>query len=207
MDYPTLPPPSIVEEEKFYCPYGCKGPECDDRGYCAHLVGFTTDRETIEPLTELLRYKSDKEKWVPTGHLTVKLDMLEKVQPDDKVINPIVRDKHPRTNQEYDKYSWVSFRVYTENPDRIPIPVEKKTKVGPGKAGGFELKHRRQQLEQQLQAPSPDNDIEVNPRKTQRQKANKKAGKEVVAKLERAKSRISTGATKTDSPPADPVEV
>jgi len=208
MEYPTLPVPAIVEAEKFFCPFGCQGDECDEKGYCAHLVGFTTDRETVEPLTELLVWSDRKERWVPTGHLTVNGAHLEQLQDDDVLVNPIVRDKMPRTNQEYDKYSWVSFRVYTNNPDRIPVIIEKKAKLGPrSKAGSFELKHRKTMLEQQLRAPSPDNDIEVNPRKAPRTKANEKVQKEVVAKLEKKSKRISTDATKTDSPPTDPVEI
>src|ERR1700731_3755102 len=117
MDYPTLPMPAAVEAEKYFCPFGCKGPECDERGYCAHLVGFTTDRETVEPLEELLVHSEKKGKWIATGPLTVNGAHKEYLQTDDKLVNPIVRDKDYKTGQEFDKYMWVSWRVYTENPD------------------------------------------------------------------------------------------
>lgn len=208
MDYPNLPIPAAVEEAKFYCPYGCKGQECDDRGFCAHLVGFTTDRETVEPLEELLVHSDKKDKWLTTGHLTVNGFHLEQLQPEDKLVNPIVRDKDYRTLMEFDKYTWVSWRVYTENPDRVPIPIERKVPIGPRALDGkFELKHRAVRLEQQLQAPAPDDDLEVNPRKQSRKKANVKAHADTVASLEKKTGRISTDMTKTDSPPEETNEL
>jgi hypothetical protein len=35
-----------------FCPFGCEDIELDDNGYCRHLVGFTNDRKTMEPLIE-----------------------------------------------------------------------------------------------------------------------------------------------------------
>ena len=209
MDYPNLPMPAAVEAEKFFCPFECKGTECDERGYCAHLVGFTTDRQTVEPLEELLVHSDKKDKWLTTGHLTVNGAHLEKLQPEDKLINPIVRDKDFKTGMEFDKYSWISWRVYTNNPDRVPIMIEKPVKIGPRAVDGkFELKARADRLEQQLQAPAPDDDMEVNPRKANRKKSNEKAHAETVATLERTvkKNRISTGQTKEDSAPEETVE-
>lgn len=34
------------------CPYGCTLEDCDDNGYCDHLVGFTTDGKTMEPMVK-----------------------------------------------------------------------------------------------------------------------------------------------------------
>lgn len=33
-----------------FCPFGCTVEDLDDHGYCEHLVGFTTDEQTLEPL-------------------------------------------------------------------------------------------------------------------------------------------------------------
>lgn len=199
MDYPTPPQPGAVQTDVFYCPFGCKGDQTDEKGYCAHLVGFTTDRETVEPLEELMRWSGDKQKWLATGWLTVNGHNREMRQDADVLVNPIVRDKDHRTKMEYDKYLWVSWRVYTQDPDREPIPVPVVEQTGPRvKEPTFELKSRAKRIEQQLAAPAPDDDLEINPRKRTRHKANEKLKEEATAK---AKRRISTADTKKDSEP------
>lgn len=32
------------------CPFGCGVEDCDDNGYCRHLVGYTTDKKSMEPM-------------------------------------------------------------------------------------------------------------------------------------------------------------
>lgn len=32
------------------CPYGCTTEDIDENGYCDHLIGFSTDQKTYEPL-------------------------------------------------------------------------------------------------------------------------------------------------------------
>lgn len=32
------------------CPFGCELQDLDDNGYCSHLVGFTNDGKTFEPM-------------------------------------------------------------------------------------------------------------------------------------------------------------
>lgn len=190
--------------EKYYCPYGCKANESDARGYCGHLVGFTTDREVLEPITELLRFNSEKGIWYATGHLAVRLTDREMCQPSDEFVNPIIRETIPKTGQEYDKYLWVSFRVYSNDPDREPIPfVEDKKLGGPRvKNPVFQFKSRAKKVQEMLAAPGPDADIQVNPRKAQRAKKNKEAAA-TTARM--AKRRISTASTAAGEP--DPAAV
>ncbi len=33
-----------------FCPFGCEGEDLDHMGYCDHLVGFTNDRKSYEPM-------------------------------------------------------------------------------------------------------------------------------------------------------------
>lgn len=33
-----------------FCPFGCPDEDLDQHGYCKHLVGFTNDRKTYEPM-------------------------------------------------------------------------------------------------------------------------------------------------------------
>lgn len=35
------------------CPFGCENQHLDDNGYCFHLVGFTNDKKTLEPLVTI----------------------------------------------------------------------------------------------------------------------------------------------------------
>ena len=32
------------------CPYGCQLDDLDDHGYCRHLIGFSNDQKTFEPM-------------------------------------------------------------------------------------------------------------------------------------------------------------
>lgn len=32
------------------CPFGCTADDIDEHGYCCHLVGFTNDGRTMEPM-------------------------------------------------------------------------------------------------------------------------------------------------------------
>jgi hypothetical protein len=33
-----------------FCPFGCTDEELDQHGYCKHLIGFTNDKKTYEPM-------------------------------------------------------------------------------------------------------------------------------------------------------------
>lgn len=202
--YPTLPPPSAAKkEEVFYCPFGCKGNECDDKGYCGHLVGFTIDMATVEPIMELMRHDRSKGGWYPTGFLMTSGAYREQLQPGDVTVNPIVREKLPKEDIEYEKYSLFSFRVYSNNPDRMPIPIQGETQVGPKvKNRAFEFNHRKRAFEQQLAAPSPNDDVKVNPRKRALADAIEKDEK-LAKKKAKSKKRISTA--QANEPAAEPV--
>lgn len=39
-------------EKVNFCPFGCEDADLDDHGYCKHLVGFTNDQKTYEPMRE-----------------------------------------------------------------------------------------------------------------------------------------------------------
>lgn len=40
-----------------FCPYGCDVSGLDENGYCKHLVGFTVDKKTFEPMKRAQRGK------------------------------------------------------------------------------------------------------------------------------------------------------
>lgn len=37
-------------EKVNFCPFGCEDEEIDSNGYCDHLIGFTNDGKTFEPM-------------------------------------------------------------------------------------------------------------------------------------------------------------
>lgn len=43
-------------EKVNFCPFGCGTHDLDEQGYCRHLVGFTTDGKSMEPLAEVDRF-------------------------------------------------------------------------------------------------------------------------------------------------------
>jgi len=106
---------------KIHCPFECEAEDCDENGYCSHLVGFSNDMSTLEPLEEQTRYNREEKEWQPTSYMRVNGKKKEEVQDNDKLVNPIVREKDFQSKQEYDRYSWISWRVYSDNPDRQPI--------------------------------------------------------------------------------------
>ena len=40
-------------EKVNFCPFGCADEQIDDKGYCPHLVGFTTDGKAMEPVVQM----------------------------------------------------------------------------------------------------------------------------------------------------------
>jgi hypothetical protein len=104
------------------CPYGCKGRQLDENGYCRHLVGFTRDKETYEPM---VMRKGRRRIEVPmrgTGEFQLG---------EDKEGNPIEEEimepDLPRM-QPGDKICRVSdcYRVYRD----VPLPQRPEQPAG-----------------------------------------------------------------------------
>ncbi len=60
------------------CPFGCESDDLDDLGYCRHLVGFTSDRQTLERLEA--EPAEGKDKRMVQGH------QCEAVRRTDKLV-------------------------------------------------------------------------------------------------------------------------
>ncbi len=125
--------PLTAEKIKIHCPFGCEAEDCDENGYCQHLVGFSNDTKTLEPLEDQTRFNKEDKEWQSTSYMRVNGKKAEKVQDDDVLVNPIIREKDFQSKQEYDRYSWVSWRVYSNDPNRetelIPKPAKGKLPV------------------------------------------------------------------------------
>ena len=72
------------------CPFGCDLEDLDDLGYCKHLVGFTTDKKTYEPM----RRRED-------GRLQVYGEEKKPLQPGDKLVE--ITLSHRVYRQQADK--------------------------------------------------------------------------------------------------------
>jgi hypothetical protein len=103
--------PSAKPTEMF-CPFGCTAEQCWEGtlGYCEHLIGFSNDGKTFEPLSvddrgypivlgdnvrkkEFFKEKVDKEK----GHV---------------LVNPEYQQKDFMGGSFHTAKKWVSARVY-----------------------------------------------------------------------------------------------
>jgi|HubBroStandDraft_2_1064218.scaffolds.fasta_scaffold65285_2 hypothetical protein len=103
------------------CPFGCTMQQLDDNGYCRHLVGFTTDRKTMEPLIRETKINPDNGERMLTGRRIVRpaTRQVEDIVDYDDEGNPIkgkVRIPVPEPLQPGDKLVriTVSYRVYRD---------------------------------------------------------------------------------------------
>ena len=125
-----------------YCPFGCQGTELDDFGYCHHLLGFTNDKKTMEPVGNLYRAFKDGTPY-DTGWKTVGGSGV--IEPGDVFINPERVQKDTNGMSHLTKL-WVSDRVYRrgDKPAEIAAP--------PGKANQlFELQAKKRELQKKLE--------------------------------------------------------
>jgi hypothetical protein len=88
-----------------FCPHGCEDHQLDHNGYCRHLVGFTTDKKTYEPMVR------------KNGVRVVQVPLVETGEIDEdgtktKVPNPPPVPKGAKLVQITH-----SYRVYVENPE------------------------------------------------------------------------------------------
>lgn len=100
-----------------FCPFGCvHGADLDEYGYCRHLVGFTNDKKTYEPILPVMLRGADGKGQELSGKLKVYGKASRKVPPlsdDVQLVNPEKQqtiDGIPSIAKE-----WVSDRVYIRN--------------------------------------------------------------------------------------------
>ncbi len=80
-------------EKVNFCPFGCGDEELDDNGYCRHLVGFTNDGKTFEPMVRkggrrVVQVHRDRVEVVEGGEKTFEFGppVLEVVQKGDQLV-------------------------------------------------------------------------------------------------------------------------
>lgn len=119
-----------------HCPFGCMEGDLDSHGYCDHLIGFTNDGMTFEPLGMQKKWNKEDKEWQETGHRIVarlgydKKSVVQQVQKNrgDIVVNPTVEQYDASAKITRKTQAWVSSRVYSKNQDRKPILVDGKNK-------------------------------------------------------------------------------
>lgn len=98
-----------------HCPFGCKTADLEDHGYCHHLLGFTNDRDTYEPVNVLYRRMEDGTPY-DTGF---KITSGKKDCPVDAVyVNP--ERLQVENGVAHMAKAWVSDRVYLEDVTKVP---------------------------------------------------------------------------------------
>lgn len=114
------------DEYTNHCPFGCEGADLYERAYCRHLVGFSNDGKTMEPVEKIMAYppvdpdEPDAER-IPrwNGNVRVNGRKRQKIQKGDKLVNPeeVQIIKGARQIAKL----WVSSRVYRKDvPDDPP---------------------------------------------------------------------------------------
>ncbi len=111
-----------------HCPFGCPDENLDELGYCEHLIGFSSpaDKDQVrrlEPVVLRRRFNRESKEWVEDGTVMVDGREPEAVQEGDVLVNPEF-DQADDHGVWHKAKKWVSERVYSEDPDRRPIPVE-----------------------------------------------------------------------------------
>ncbi len=125
----------LTASMEHHCPFGCRGEDVDERGYCDHLIGFSNDKKIMERVVPIMRRSVDENGTMgppeKTGHYRV-LGRKHQVRPipkGSKLVNPQVEQKV--NGARFLAYRWVSWRVYHNEPERAKAegvpPAPKKT--------------------------------------------------------------------------------
>lgn len=104
--------------KKNYCPFGCTKEALDEYGYCRHLIGFSADGKTFEPIRQLVRNDFKTGKAVETGYPQVigvqtRGQVLPAVKPEDHLVMKTEVQDVDGLRRVANK--WNSYRVYREN--------------------------------------------------------------------------------------------
>lgn len=101
------------------CPFGCTEKQIDDHGYCRHLVGFTNDKATYEPM---LRVEGGRRRvQVP---MVIDREESAGMEQGEQILKPDL----PKC-QKGDQFVQIStsWRVYR---DVVAVKVEASKKAG-----------------------------------------------------------------------------
>lgn len=168
-----------------HCPFGCPDENLDELGYCEHLVGFTSDGFVLEPIVLRRRYSRDAKEWIEDGNVMVDGREPEEVQPGDKRVNPKFEQKDDH-GVPHMASRWVSDRVYSDDPDRKPIPVQVVKKQVVRRQMATPVVRQRPGMK----APVVPDDEPTVPTKPAKAKAKSKGKAQVEKKAETAEDTL-----------------
>lgn len=120
-----------------HCPFGCQAGDLDDHGYCFHLMGFTDDKKTYEPVAPIYRTTEDGTPF-NTGFKIVQ--GRQECLPTDTFVNPQRPQQVAGIIHMAD--AWVSARVYRARPRPAEeiMPEAKPSEL-------YQLQARKRELE------------------------------------------------------------
>lgn len=116
----------MAEEKKVadnHCPYGCSQADLDENGACKHLVGFSNDGKTYEPLIVGKRGLRvvDANRFDPETGLYSR--NILSIQAGDELVNPEEEQLDPRGGGAlHTAKKWVSARVYRKRV-KLEVPA------------------------------------------------------------------------------------
>jgi hypothetical protein len=129
---PLGPPAPLPPQEKpggvlNHCPFRCTIDKLDELGYCEHLIGFTTNGQTLEPLKARLRQVFDISTGRPmrdeiTGKPILETDGTFFVDGRPQSLQPVLKGDVVKFVTQDGKQA-ISGRVYRGKPgDPSPTP-------------------------------------------------------------------------------------
>lgn len=108
------------------CPFGCADQHLDEHGYCRHLVGFTRDGKTYEPMFRTSQGRRVvRTRKRPVDDDMSDIDPIEDIENFTPVLEPILE-----LVEEGDVLVRITIdsRVYRKNP-RKPLPAPESVPI------------------------------------------------------------------------------
>jgi hypothetical protein len=111
-----------------HCPHHCQNSDLDEYGYCEHLLGFTSDGETYEKVSPLVRKsfitKEDYDTGMKVTRGPKKGEKPLRVPGNAVLVNPEVEQTHNGAKMKVK--AWVSSRVYVSQGEARRMAEEKR---------------------------------------------------------------------------------
>jgi hypothetical protein len=127
------PAGKVATSVENYCPFGCCLADMDENGACRHLVGFTNDGKTYEPLVMGARglrivdaMRFDRRTGLYTRN-------IKNVQAEDRIVNPEYAQLDQGVIHMCKRF--VSARVYREKVEEEEVPMLPGGRLGTVKKG------------------------------------------------------------------------
>ena len=116
---------SNLGEKVNFCPHGCQVEDLDDNGYCRHLIGFTNDGKTYEPMIV-----DERGRRVVRARGKDGADLRKPVRESDRLERISISSRVYRRNVEAE--SWGSSAKLTAAPEEAATEEASEVSEGAG---------------------------------------------------------------------------